>query len=101
MPISANSVAAASACASGRSEADHTIVFERMRSVVSLRSSEVVLHDCAVDGDDDLAERTYEHHRPVGVTILIVLMWIQAILGMVSGVVFLLLRHNATLRHQT
>jgi uncharacterized membrane protein len=37
----------------------------------------------------------------VGVTIMIVLMWIQAILGMVSGVVFLLLRHNATLRHQT
>jgi uncharacterized membrane protein len=36
----------------------------------------------------------------VGVTILIVLMWIQAILGMVSGVVFLLLRHNATRRHQ-
>ena len=48
-----------------------------------------------------MAERTYQHHRPVGVTIMIVLMWIQAILGMVSGVVFLLLRHNATLRHQT
>jgi hypothetical protein len=45
--------------------------------------------------------RTYEHDRPVGVTILIVLMWIQAILGIVSGVVFLLLRHNATLLHQT
>ena len=48
-----------------------------------------------------MAERAYQHHRPVGVTIMIVLMWIQAILGMVSGVIFLLLRHNATLRHQT
>ena len=48
-----------------------------------------------------MAQRTYERHRPGGVTILIVLMWIQAILGMASGVVFLLLRHNATLLHQT
>ena len=48
-----------------------------------------------------MAQGTYEHHPLVGVAILIVLMWIQAILGIVSGVVFLLLRHNATLLHQT
>ena len=48
-----------------------------------------------------MAQCTYEHHRRGGVAILIVIMWIQAILGIVSGVLFLLLRHNATLLHQT
>jgi len=30
-----------------------------------------------------MSPRSYEHHRPIGVTIIIVLMWIQPVLGAV------------------
>jgi len=41
------------------------------------------------------------YRRPIGVTVIVALMFLQAVLGAVSGLVFVLGRHNASLLRQT
>jgi len=41
------------------------------------------------------------YRRPIGVTVIAVLMFVQAVLGLISGLVFVLGRHDASLLRQT
>jgi hypothetical protein len=38
---------------------------------------------------------TTERHRPIGVTVLVVLLWIQAILQIIGGLVLIFARNDA------
>jgi hypothetical protein len=45
--------------------------------------------------------RTYQYHRPVGVTIVVVLMWISAVLSIIGGIVLIAERHTRSVLDQT
>jgi hypothetical protein len=45
--------------------------------------------------------RTYEHHRPVGVTIVVVLLWINAVLSIIGGIILIAERHTSSVLDQT
>lgn len=40
-----------------------------------------------------MSNGSYTHHRPVGVTIIVVLLWIQALFGVIGGI-YLIAAHN-------
>ncbi len=44
---------------------------------------------------------TTEPHRPVGVTILVVLLWIQAVLQVIGGAVLIFARNDVDILNQT
>lgn len=44
--------------------------------------------------------RTYAYHRPIGVTVIVVLLWIQGIIAIAGGIVLLIERNNATVLDQ-
>ncbi len=40
-------------------------------------------------------------HRPVGVTVLVILLWVQALIGIAGGVILVILHHNRSVIHNT
>jgi uncharacterized membrane protein YjdF len=40
-----------------------------------------------------MSNGTYTHQRPIGVTVIVVLLWIEAIVGIVGGI-YLMIAHN-------
>lgn len=42
----------------------------------------------------------YEHHRPIGVTVIVVLMWIQGLLAVAAGLILLIERDDQSVRDQ-
>lgn len=45
-----------------------------------------------------MSNGSYEHHRPVGVTILMVLIWIEALIGIIGGIYLIIAHNNLDLR---